>query len=100
MFFPEERSFSFQDPELIKRSGPLYAFPYMFMAKGPAPALGIARRAIDTLIETAPGKPARRYTVGAGVEAPKVLRDDVYVQDAVGRAETLLTLGRALMSQG
>ena len=91
VFVPEERSFSFQDPKLIKRSGPLYAFPYMFIAKGPAPALGIARRAIDTLIETAAGKPARRYTVGEGVEAPKVLRDDVYVQDAVGRAETLLT---------
>ena len=53
VFVPEERSFSFQDPELIKRSGPLYAFPYMFIAKGPAPALGIARRAIDTLIESA-----------------------------------------------
>ena len=95
VFVPEERSFSFQDPKLIKRSGPLYAFPYMFIAKGPAPALGIARRAIDTLTETAAGKPARRYTVGEGVEAPKVLRDDVYVQDAVGRAETLLTSARA-----
>jgi indole-3-acetate monooxygenase len=95
VFVPEERSFSFQDSELIKRSGPLYAFPYMFMAKGPAPALGIARRAIDTLIETAAGKPARRYTMGEGVEAPKLLRDDVYVQDAVGRAETLLTSARA-----
>ena len=95
VFVPEERSFSFQDPELIKRSGPLYAFPYMFLAKGPAPALGIARRAIDTLTETAAGKPARRYTVGERVEASKAFRDHVYVQDAVGRAETLLTSARA-----
>jgi indole-3-acetate monooxygenase len=95
VFVPKERSFSFQDPELIKRSGPLYAFPYMFIAKGPAPALGIARRAIDTLIESAAGKPARRYTLGERVEAAKVLRDDVYVQEAVGRAETLLTSARA-----
>ena len=95
VFVPDERSFSFQDPELIKRSGPLYAFPYMFTAKGPAPAPGIARRAIDTLTETAAGKPARRYTVGERVEASNAFRDDVYVQDAVGRAETLLTSARA-----
>jgi alkylation response protein AidB-like acyl-CoA dehydrogenase len=87
-FVEEERSFSFQDPELIKRAGPLYAFPFMFVAKGSAPALGIARHAIDVMIESAAGKPARRYTVGEGIEAPKVLRDDVYVQEAVGRAET------------
>jgi alkylation response protein AidB-like acyl-CoA dehydrogenase len=95
VFVPEERSFSFQDPELIKRSGPLYAFPFLFIAKGPAPALGIARRVIDTLIESAAGKPARRYTLGERLEVAKVLRDDVYVQEAVGRAETLLTSARA-----
>jgi alkylation response protein AidB-like acyl-CoA dehydrogenase len=94
-FVEEARSFSFQDPKLIKRPGPLYAFPFMFMAKGSAPALGIARRAIDAVIESAAGKPARRYTLGERVEAPKKLRDDVYVQEAVGRAETLLAAARA-----
>jgi alkylation response protein AidB-like acyl-CoA dehydrogenase len=94
-FVEEGRSFSFQDPKLIKRRGPLYAFPFMFVAKGSAPALGIARRAIDVMIESAAGKPARRYMVGEGIEAPKVLRDDVYVQEAVGRAETLLAAARA-----
>jgi alkylation response protein AidB-like acyl-CoA dehydrogenase len=66
----------------------------MFAAKGPAVALGIARHALDTLIE-ASGKPARRYTLGEGVEAPKRLRDDVFVQEAVGRADTLLISARA-----
>ncbi len=89
-FVEEAHSFSFQDPELIKRAGPLYAYPFMFMAKGSAPALGIARHAIDALLESAPRKPARRYTVGERLEASKVLIDDTYVQDAVGRAETLL----------
>ena len=70
-FVPDEQSFSFQDPELVKRSGPLYAFPFMFAAKGPAVALGIARHALDELIE-ASGKPARRYTLGEGVEPPKL----------------------------
>jgi alkylation response protein AidB-like acyl-CoA dehydrogenase len=67
----------------------------MFMAKGSAPALGIARHAIDALLESAPRKPARRYTVGERLEASKVLIDDTYVQDAVGRAETLLAAARA-----
>lgn len=95
VFVPEEHTFSFQDRQLVKRSGPLYAFPFMFIAKGPGTALGIARHAIDTLIQNAAEKPARRYTLGERVEAPKMLRDDVYIQDAVGRAETLLTSARA-----
>jgi alkylation response protein AidB-like acyl-CoA dehydrogenase len=95
VYVEEERAFSFQDPKLVKRPGPLYAFPFMFMAKGPAPALGIARHAIDTVIESVAGKPARRYTVGERIEPPKVLRDDVYVQEAIGRAETLLAAARA-----
>ena len=96
-FVPEERTFSFQDPKLVKRTGPLYAFPFMFMAKGSAPALGIARHAIDALIASAAVKPARRYTVGERIEAPKVLREDVYVQEAVGRAETLLAAARGYL---
>jgi indole-3-acetate monooxygenase len=95
VFVPEEQTFSFQDPQLVKRSGPLYAFPFMFIAKGPGTALGIARHAVDALTESAVQKPARRYTLGERIEAPKLLRDDVYIQDAVGRAETLLTSARA-----
>jgi indole-3-acetate monooxygenase len=67
----------------------------MFIAKAPSVALGIARHAIDALTETAAKKPARRYTLGERIEAPKVLCDDVYVQDTIGRAETLLTSARA-----
>jgi alkylation response protein AidB-like acyl-CoA dehydrogenase len=33
IFVPKEHTFSFQDPQLVKRSGPLYAFPFMFIAK-------------------------------------------------------------------
>jgi len=93
-FVQEASTFSFQDPALIKRSGPLYAFPLMFKAKASAPALGIARHALDALIESTASKPARRYTLGERLEAPKVLRDDVYFQEAVGRAETLLAAAR------
>jgi alkylation response protein AidB-like acyl-CoA dehydrogenase len=79
---------------LVKREGPLYAFPFMFAAKGPAAALGIARSALDILIETS-GKPARLYTLGDGIEPPKRAREDVFVQEAAARADALLTSARA-----
>jgi alkylation response protein AidB-like acyl-CoA dehydrogenase len=95
LFIPSEHTFSFQDPQLIKRAGSLYAFPFMFGAKVSAPALGMARHALDALIDRAGGKPARRYTAGDHLEHPKMLRDEVLVQEAVGRADTLLTSARA-----
>ena len=97
VFVPTEHTFSFQDPALVKRPGPLYAFPFMFTTKAPAPALGIARHAIDALIDTAAKKPARRYTIGGRPEAPKTMCDDVFVQEAVGRAETMLASARAYL---
>jgi indole-3-acetate monooxygenase len=95
VFVQEERSFSFQNPELVKRPGPLYAFPFMFVAKGAAPALGIARSVIDAFVAGVAGKPARRYTIGEAIELPKTVREDVFVQEAVGRAETQLAAARA-----
>jgi alkylation response protein AidB-like acyl-CoA dehydrogenase len=95
VFVEAEHTFSFQDVTPVKRPGPLYAFPLMFAAKASAPALGIARHAIDALVEAAQKKPARRYTLGEHVEPPKTMRDDVFVQEAVGRAETMLTSARA-----
>jgi alkylation response protein AidB-like acyl-CoA dehydrogenase len=95
VFVAEEHGFSFQDPCLIKRPGPLYAFPFMFVAKGAAPALGIARAAIDAFVGSAASRPARCYTIGDAIELPKAVCDDVYVQEAVGRAETQLAAARA-----
>ncbi len=95
VFVDETHSFSFQDKGLVKRAGPLYAFPLLFIAKASAPALGIARHAIDALIDMATRKTARRYMIGDSLEPPKMLRDDVYVQEAVGKAEIMLTAARA-----
>jgi indole-3-acetate monooxygenase len=95
VFVEAGHTFSFQDAAVVKRPGPLYAFPFMFVAKASAPALGVARHAIDALIDTVRTKPARRYTIGERSELPKMMRDDVFVQEAVGRAETLLTSARA-----
>jgi alkylation response protein AidB-like acyl-CoA dehydrogenase len=54
-----------------------------------------SRYAIDVLIETATQKAARRYTVGERLEPSKMMREDVFIQDAVGRADTMLTSARA-----
>jgi len=94
-FVPQERTFSFHDPALVKRHGPLHAFPHLFIAKGPAAALGIAHHAVDALIEAAASRPARRYTLGDRLEAPRMLQGDVFVQEAVGRADTMLASVRA-----
>jgi indole-3-acetate monooxygenase len=84
---------------LVKRPGPLSAFPFMFVAKGSAPALGIARHAIDALVDGALVKPARRYTLGEHIEPAKRQCEDVYLQEVVGRAETMLAAARAYYFQ-
>jgi alkylation response protein AidB-like acyl-CoA dehydrogenase len=97
LFVPAERTFSFQDPNLVKRPGPLYAFPLMFIAKGAAPALGIARHAIDVVIENAARKPSRRMIVGEQGEAPRLLREEVFVQESVARAEAMVGAARSYL---
>ena len=82
------------NPCARRKTRTTYAFPFMFITKGSAPALGDARHAIDA-VDTASRKPARLYTLGERLEAPKTMRDDVFVQEAVGRAETMLASARA-----
>ena len=94
-FVDEARTFSFQDQNLVKRAGPLYAFPFMFASKSSPVALGIGRHALDAVIEMATTKTARRYTIGEQLEPNKLMRDEVFVQQAVARADTLLTSARA-----
>src|SRR5262245_38011374 len=85
VFVPEERCFDYfaqpRDP------APLYAFPWFVLANSPGVPLGIARAAIASLCEL-----AQQKTV-----PPKgtLLRDDPFVQAAVGRAEAALGSARA-----
>jgi indole-3-acetate monooxygenase len=97
VFVAAEHTFSFQDQHLIKRPGALYAFPFIFASKSSPVALGIARHALDVLIDSARNKSARRYTLGEHLEPPKMMRDDVFIQDAVGHADTMLTSARAYL---
>ena len=84
VFVPAERTFRpFAAP--VKRAGPLYALRVMFLANAAGVPLGVARGAVDALVELAATKP----TPGGGV-----LRDDALVQAAVARAEALLGSAR------
>ena len=87
VFVETERTVqSFQDNGLVKRPGPLYAFRSCSYRSRRRWLWGIARCAIDAVIEMANNKAARRYTVGERLEPPKMMRDDVFIQEAVGRA--------------
>ena len=94
-FVPEERTFSFQEPKFY-RTGGLYTFPFNILYPFGGPALGVARAAIDALID-AGGKPARASTVGGSIRPAHQLRDEEYVQAAVGRAELMLCAARSCL---
>lgn len=96
VFVPEERTFSLQRPE-IRRPGPLYALPLAILLKFATVPLGIARAAIDDLIGAAQRRPARLMTLGEKLAPSRLLRDEGFVQDAVGRAEAMVGSARSYL---
>lgn len=92
-FVPAERTYSYQQIEFYREGG-LYRFPLNILYKGVAPGLGAARGAIDALIAEG-GRPSRRMTVAGTITPQIALRDEAFVQDAIGRAEALLGAARA-----
>jgi indole-3-acetate monooxygenase len=89
VFVPAARSVSLREPPA--EPGPLYAMPTiaLFGAVLAAVPLGIARHAIDILMELAATKIASR--------SRQALREDATMQAALGRAEALLRSGRAFL---
>ena len=88
LFVPHERTvWTYGDPAL--EPGPLYAYPMvlLFACGFSAIAIGIARSALDWLIEFANAKKPRG--------AADVLREQAMVQMMVGRAEATLRSARA-----
>jgi alkylation response protein AidB-like acyl-CoA dehydrogenase len=85
LYVPEEHTFSlFDEPT---RPEPLYRFPGMFVTNMPGVPLGIARRAIDLVRDSA----AEKLVVPELVVMAELPR----VQIAVARAETMLGAARA-----
>jgi alkylation response protein AidB-like acyl-CoA dehydrogenase len=89
LFIPEEDSYDPTSP--VARDEPLYRYPPLFLAPHYGVPLGIARRAIDTVLELAQEKP-----VAHGLGTPPKLRDNPQVQEALALAEMSLGGARAL----
>jgi alkylation response protein AidB-like acyl-CoA dehydrogenase len=89
LFVPGERTHNFPAPP--RRTGALYAYPLMFAYNLPGVTLGIARAAIDSFIEVAP---RRQVTMSMVTGKPVMLRDEVYAQTVVARAEALVGSAR------
>jgi alkylation response protein AidB-like acyl-CoA dehydrogenase len=89
VFVPAARSLSFREPPV--QAGPLYAVPTiaLFATVLAAVPLGIARHAIDLLLELAGTKIASR--------SRQVLREDATMQANLGQAVALLRSGRAFL---
>jgi alkylation response protein AidB-like acyl-CoA dehydrogenase len=85
VFVPFEETLNFFDPP--RYAGPLYALPQMFLVNHAGVPLGIARSALDAVVELSAHKemmPARR-----------LLREEGQVQEAVAWAEAALGAARS-----
>jgi alkylation response protein AidB-like acyl-CoA dehydrogenase len=91
VFVPGAHSLSFREPPL--ESGPLYALPTiaLFGTALAAVPLGIARHAIDILLDMTATKIASR--------SRQTLRGDATMQANLGQAEALVRSGRAFLYQ-
>ncbi|MGH7961237.1 MAG: acyl-CoA dehydrogenase family protein, partial [Candidatus Binatia bacterium] len=85
VFVPATDTFSFFDPPWYPR--PLYALPQMFLANHAGIPLGIARAAIDTVVELS----AHRIMS----PAQRLMREDGQVQEAIAWAEASLGAARS-----
>ena len=94
-FVPEEQSFSFQNLTFY-RDSPLYRFPMNILLNFSSVPLGVAQTAIDSLIECGE-RPARITVVGDALGSARTLREQPFVQDAVGRAQSQLAAARAYL---
>jgi indole-3-acetate monooxygenase len=89
VFVPAARSLSFREPPV--QPGPLYAMPTigLFAPVLAAVGLGIARHAIDLLLELSQTKIASR--------SRQSLREDATMQASLGQGEAVLRSGRAFL---
>jgi alkylation response protein AidB-like acyl-CoA dehydrogenase len=89
LFVPEADSY---DPSRTRRDEPLYRFAPLFLAPHYGVPLGIARTAVDCVLDLAQEK----GLVATGLREPPRLREHEQVQEAVAVAEAELGGARAL----
>jgi alkylation response protein AidB-like acyl-CoA dehydrogenase len=94
LFVPEERTFSWQNPQVL-RSGTLYAMPTIFLAKVGGVPLGIAREALRVFSEHARKTAARQFIEDGVLTAPVTMAEQANVQSTVARATALIGSARS-----
>lgn len=94
-FVPEEQTFSFQDLKVYNPS-PLYRFPMAFMFNFAAVPIGTAQAAMNAIIDAAE-KPSRQVTLEGRFVPVRQLREESFVQDAVGRASAMIGAAKAYL---
>lgn len=90
LFVAEDDSYDPSAP--VVRDDPLFRFPPLFLAPHYGVPLGIARRAVDTVVELALSK----HTAPTGLGGSAKLCDDAQVQEAIALAEVELGAARSL----
>ncbi|MES9851399.1 MAG: acyl-CoA dehydrogenase family protein [Candidatus Thiodiazotropha sp. L084R] len=94
-FVPDEQTFSFQELKVFNPK-PLYRFPMAFMFNFAAVPIGTAQAAMTALLEAAE-KPSRQVTLNGRFVPVRQLREESFVQDAVGRASAMIGAARAYL---
>ena len=94
-FVPEEKTFSFQDPK-VHNPKALYQFPMAFMFNFAAVPVGTAQAALNSLVDAA-GSASRQVTRDGRFVPIRQLREESFVQDAVGRVAALIGAARAYL---
>jgi alkylation response protein AidB-like acyl-CoA dehydrogenase len=92
-FVPEERTFSYQDIKPY-REGALYRFPLNILLNFSSVPLGVAQCALDAVI-AAGDRPSRITTIDGRITPLRTLRDEAFVQDAVGQTAVMIGSMRA-----
>lgn len=92
LFVPEHHTYDPTNPTAVE--GPLYRYPPLFLCSHIGVPLGIARAAIDAVMDIVDSKdlfPGAHRTTKPG----RLLRDDGRAQEAIARAEGTLGAARA-----
>ena len=95
IFIAEEMTFSFQQPRSFQ-DGVLYQFPMAFMFNFSAVPLGVAQSALDFFLSEA-NKPTRQVHQAGQFLTGRALKDESFVQGAVGEAAIKLRALRAFL---
>lgn len=89
---PKEQTFTYQNLSFY-RNTPLYSFPLNIILNFSSIPLGVAQNALDEFLKSG-DRPSRVTHIDGNLTEKKLLRDEVFVQEAVGKASASLKATR------